>query len=235
MPSRRRAFTLIELLIVVGMIAVLLSLILGTLSGVRKFAQRASCENNVRTLLNGVLQYVSDDDQHHLPYPNWGPGGTYDPGPSQPGWCYNYPNFGKNPSDVRGGALWKYVQSETVYHCPLHQPPYSLGQTEVDTSYLMNGAVCGYGSKAPSYRLIDFKKPSKQIMLFECAVSSNAFLWNDASSFPYENDLTDRHGPGANVGFFDFHVEYYPRADYQQQLNVSPGPLWCNPGSATGH
>ena len=59
--------------------------------------------------------------------------------------------------------------------------------------------------------------------------------WNDGSSYPRENLLTDRHGLGASVGFFDGHVEYYPR-DLFQNLAVGPqstypGPnaLWCAP------
>jgi prepilin-type N-terminal cleavage/methylation domain-containing protein/prepilin-type processing-associated H-X9-DG protein len=241
MRKYRSAFTLVELLVVVGIILVLVSLVLSSFNRARALSSRVRCENNVRTLLMATQQYVMNDEQGRLPYANWGPGGTYDPGPAQPGWLYDYPKVGTTPHDMRTGALWKYIQNEDVYHCPLHTPPYAAGPSENITSYLINGAVCGYGSKAPSWSLSSFKDPTHQMLFFECATTgilvqvSGANFWNDGSSYPYETYLSPRHGTGASVGFFDFHVEYYDRNDYFYQLNISPGALWCNPGSSNGH
>ncbi len=56
-----RAFTLVELLVVIGIIALLIAILLPALSKARKSAQEVKCMNNVRQLCMGVTLYA---DQH---------------------------------------------------------------------------------------------------------------------------------------------------------------------------
>jgi prepilin-type processing-associated H-X9-DG protein len=241
---RRVGFSLVELLIVVGIIVVLVGLLVPSVSRARGYANRARCANNLRQILMATQQYVLNDAENRLPIPNWGPGGTYDPGPAQPGWLYNYPHNGVTEDDMQTGALWPYIKNEPVYHCPLHNAPY-LGMTEHITSYLMDGSVCDYGHSPnqPSYAWSAFKRPSEQILYFECDATGQAIqggsaagtgYWNDGSSFPYEVTLSTRHGQGCNMGYFDFHVELYDLNQFQLDLTLSPGPLWDAP-TPTGH
>ena len=60
-PSRSRAFTLVELLVVIGIIAVLTGILLPALAGARRSAGKVSASSNVRQLLAAYVQYSLDN------------------------------------------------------------------------------------------------------------------------------------------------------------------------------
>jgi prepilin-type N-terminal cleavage/methylation domain-containing protein len=76
MPSPRRdpkisAFTLVELLVVIGIIAVLISILLPTLSKARSSANKAACLSNQRQLATALLIYAQQNKGFIPPAPNW--------------------------------------------------------------------------------------------------------------------------------------------------------------------
>ncbi len=58
MPRHNRGFTLIELLVVISIVAILLSLLLPSLSKARGNAQATLCKGNLRTIYHGYVQYA---------------------------------------------------------------------------------------------------------------------------------------------------------------------------------
>ena len=137
-------------------------------------------------------------------FPNWGN--------SMPGWLYTpvmtAPPAGTDPASANG-LLYPYVRKTPPYRCPLDTVtgPYWLARANKFSTYVMNGAVCGYGSLLnSSYRLNQFKPEA--YCLWEpdednASPPIGAFAYNDASAFPDRNEGPGRkHQGGTPIGTF---------------------------------
>src|SRR5690349_18636894 len=101
--SRRPGFTLVELLVVIGIIAVLVSILLPSLNRARESAKQVKCLNNLRTLAQATIMYCSEN-LFCVPTSAEGP-------PQQKeDWIYWQPAGTALPfSDVSQSALAKYL------------------------------------------------------------------------------------------------------------------------------
>jgi len=114
-----RAFTLVELLVVIGIIALLLAILLPALSRVREASNRAKCLANIAELGRAVLLYAHDNKDH---LPDAGSGNAPDALMSPravglPAWSTFGPDTYVLPSI--GQLLGKYLNNDTrLWICP---------------------------------------------------------------------------------------------------------------------
>jgi len=220
----RKGFTLVELLVVTGIIALLIAVLLPALGKARESARRTQCACNLHTLAIGVLLYAQDN---HNALPGIGTD------PEQPtDWIYFAPWDGAPYDNFKNGRIYPYIKDESIYRCPSDdwQDRLSVGgyydyiRGPYKYSYIMNSLSDGIARYAcctisGQPRVNGVKKASEKILFLE----GNETTMIDACWVPppnigsFTNDLGDHHDRGygsvpgygrANVAFLDTHVEF---------------------------
>ena len=153
--KRKNGFSLVELLIVIGIIAILGGVMLTQFSSSTESALATSCLNNMRSLCNGVLAQASkdgfypsagsykylelnqgsEDFNKELEHPGWIDGGAVS--------CYHESSDdGEDQKNaIEKGSIWRAMGgARSVYICPSHTKTCKRGGKPVPKwSYVMNG------------------------------------------------------------------------------------------------
>jgi len=215
-------FTLLQLLVVMGIIAVLAALLFGSLSSAREKGRKATCINNLRECYIAHVAYVHDYDGH-LP-PNqyvWGPYGVC----PERSW------------DRMLISRTSYIADSQIAHCPSAAPErYEPGH--VYGSFIRNPA--GYPT-FDRYIIDGGTSPENVILLVDSLRVSGSHplkqIWFFAhDGFGCWQRVHIRHKNAAQTLLFDGHVDALRRGDfasgtYKPQLEFAWGHwyIWPNP------
>jgi prepilin-type N-terminal cleavage/methylation domain-containing protein/prepilin-type processing-associated H-X9-DG protein len=112
----KRAFTLVELLVVISIIAVLMAVIVPSLNRVRAQAKNADCQSNLRQYVIAEFMFVQDHDEyftnpHYFLFKNW-------KNIDSPQCRWHNPEVGiYSDGEEPDGELWPYLQNKNVFCC----------------------------------------------------------------------------------------------------------------------
>jgi prepilin-type N-terminal cleavage/methylation domain-containing protein/prepilin-type processing-associated H-X9-DG protein len=237
---RLSGFTLVELLVVIGIIAVLVAILLPTLNRAREKANQLKCASNLRQIGLAMIMYTNAN-KGIFPAPAISNNPVY----MRPDdWIFWQPS-----RSVEDGVLVQYLAqpfSPDVYRCPSDDvEAHARNNPNYNYSYSVNWFICEHDARAtgkPMLRYVQIVQPWMKILVIE----ENSLTIDDGCWAPNgyiqgsgsENLLSNRHDkhnehknltPGSdfsagrgNAAFADGHVDFIDRI-------LTTYPLYCDP------
>jgi len=217
-----RAFTLVELLVTIGVIAILAALILPVLGSARGTTRAITCLNNLQQWGNATHLYALDNDGF-LPPDGWANPHLNPKSKTETNsWYVLLPKAIGLPSYFE--MPWRSNATIDVGHsiwiCPSN-PRRSTGTNLFH--YCLNELVDGTGADEHRVRLEDFQRPASIVHLFDSRDKPAIGTWSYVH--------TNLHNRGAQFVFLDGHAARFNNTVYwnfktHQGITNNPALVW---------
>lgn len=223
----KKAFTLIEVLVVVAIIALLIAILLPSLAAARRASKQLVCETNLRTIAQATFLYTGDNKDSMPSLPEANPDGTTNGNSGNP-WEMLFPYVAKISPKITPTSNNAFVNIPT-FLCPEDIKPHTTSQKIITTPYgdkhlLLN---LGYGVNTsiewktrPSGstpgkigKVTNIKSACEMVWYTDngddgCAGAGPWILVDCATYGQNQCDLEVHHKTGNNFVYMDTHVVF---------------------------
>lgn len=227
--NHRRAFTLIEMLVVIAIIIVLVALMLPALQRIEAMTIKINCIHNMRQLTQAWIQYSADNPGMLI---GGGTSASYD-------WTMEGAYGGNTVAGVTNGLMWPYINTLKPYRCPAD---YTAHLRSYSINMYINGDCRTWANCSPynMTRQAHIRKPAQTFVYLDenDTRGYNMGGWVPDNNCPesWTDYIPNFHVGWDNLSFADGHVETWhwqdPRTLIPAALNYQPrGCAYATPGN----
>lgn len=214
-------FTLVELLVVIGIIALLIAILLPALSVARESASSLKCLSNLRQMAIAAHLYANENQGYYPPALMSGSDANYTYAYN---WDYTIITERVSPFKAKyePGLLWAGQADLQIQQCPsFYGKAMALNNPytgyNYNTSYIGRGLLIASGIFDPPARVVKVRRPSETALFGDGQYKDGANKYMrspTASGYISDNGVSRfggtqgfRHRGRTNVAFCDGHAE----------------------------